>query len=186
MKKISLIIFLAFIGCNSNSLLKNELNEHQSILLEELLIINDSILRNHVVKNENIEINKLYFSYLQIKNTQNDLSTLSDNLFCSDKNLLEDLFENELLTKSNTKSYKPEGIVVEYDFNLQGVYRNYLYSVSKDSNFASRYLKELVTAGGLSPTLTKLLVSTITKDDLKNENVRLIVGLHFLLLNQAE
>ena len=73
-----------------------------------------------------------------------------------------------------------------YDYNLKIFDTNYidfLLALSDQNENIAQWVYDYRASGEISPVTTPQLLDCITKEDLQDENVRLVIGVHLLLAN---
>jgi hypothetical protein len=183
MNRIIVVLFIVIIGCKSKDIDLAYFDDSQRAILTDLMETNEIEIRNHY-RNYKSKVNVLFSDYLNQINDADDLHVVSSSVFLRDEMILEELYKEGLLVKNvdvrGEFSLEKEG----FDINPDGPYIEFLESKAQDSDPIEKYYNRTILDGGISPILTKLVLSSFSKNDLKDENLRLIISIHFLILNQ--
>ncbi|MHB1107102.1 MAG: hypothetical protein ACYCZ2_12130 [Lutibacter sp.] len=181
MKNIFIFILLLLTSCKSDDLNLSFFNKTQKEILKKILKENDSIFS---LKN-NLSISDKYFEHTKKLDNSESPNELLDNLFIKDISFCESLHKSNIFNLNKSKVYNSEREASSYYLNIQSNYLKYLEEYSKKNSTILKYYNSLISSGGISPASTKIILHFLTKKDLENENIRLIVGIHFLLVNNS-
>jgi len=184
MMKNYYFIILLIVSCTSNSLNLELFNDQQKHILIDLLHQNDDNLIKSFKSNHS-NIGEVYFDYIKRLNMKSDPNEISKNIFIKDEQFVDELIKLTLLNKSMKKVYKSNTNINGFNINLKGNYIEYLEFIAKSNKSILNYLISVKSTGSLSPGSTKILLTSFDKKDLKNENIRLIICVHFLLINNS-
>ena len=182
MKYYYLVFLVVVFSCTNENLNLELFNISQKNILNEILEKNDSSLTKAFDLNQS-SIEDVYYNHLKSLN-EVGLSEIPI-LFIKDKSYLEGLYNVNLISRSKIKIYKTGEKINKFNLNLNGEYIDFLEFIAKSNDLVFRYLTSIKSSGGLSPVSTKLILSSFKKKDLKNDNIRLIVCIHFLLINNS-
>lgn len=185
MKIALLISFIILSSCSKNKLTLDNFNNSQRTILSNLLKENDSILEN---KFGSTLANSYYKHLAELKNSENISYALQKSLFVHDLRTCELFLNNDIfIVEDITKFYGNEKIEAKmYNLNFKSPYIKFLDSISKQNQVIEEYNNALKISGSLSPSSTAILLKKVIEDDLANDNIRLILGVHFLLLTNLQ
>lgn len=181
MRKIILfLILLLIISCSKQQKPLDVFNSQELKIFKELIQTNDSIILQ-LTKDQHIKINKAYDNYLKLLNQQG-LKGITENLFFTGNKMIDELCDLGIFNKESffDRSGAKKGSIY---LQRSGNYIRFLEQVARYNSIINKYLKDYNLTGGLSPIATKLIVSQLTPEDLNDKNIRLIVGIHFLIIN---
>jgi len=177
-------IILLIVSCTSNNLNLEQFNDQQKKTLVDLLKQNDNNLIKSF-KSSNANIGEVYYEYIERLNLKSDPNEISKNIFIKDKQLVDELIKLTIFNKSNIKVYKSNTNINGFNINLKGNYIEFLEFNAKSNKSILDYFNSVKSTGSLSPSSTKILLTSFDKKDLMNENIRLILCVHFLLVNNS-
>jgi len=175
------ILLISLNSCNYEKLDLNYFNKPQKELLKMLLQKNDSILK----QNYKLPIYKAYFKQIKKLDSSKKASDISNNIFLKDSLFINKLFNTDIFYLTKVKTYNSEHEELVYYLNMKGNYLIFLKHISSENKAILKYYNSLISAGNISPASTKILLHSLTKEDLKSENIRLIVSINFLLINNS-
>lgn len=181
MKTIYIFILILFIGCTSKDLNLSFFDKPQKEILKNILEKNDAIFS---LKN-NLSISDKYYEHMKKLDNSESPNELLNNLFLKDVSFCESLLKSNIFNLNKQKAFHSEKEISSYDLNMQSNYLKFLEYYSKKNNTIYKYYNSLISTGGISPVSTKIILHYLTKKDLENENIKLIIGVHFLLLNNS-
>jgi len=165
---------MIFVCCETeNKLDLQHFNNSQKKTLIKLLNENDNIL----TKKYNSPVYDSYFKQLEELNNKNNSSEINNNYFNKKTSYCKSLSNLDIFNLNNEKYY---------DLNLKSEYLPYLKRVSNRNRTILRYYNSILSSGGISPVSTTTILNYFTKEDLKNDNIRLIINVHFLLINNPK
>jgi organic radical activating enzyme len=181
MKNILIIILLLVTSCKSDNINLSFFNNQQKEILKKILKENDIIFS---LKN-NSSISDTYFEHIKKMDNSESPNELLNNLFLKDVLFCEALHKSNIFTLNKYKASNSEKEIINYDLNMKSNYLDFLKHISKKNKTILKYYNSIISSGGISPSSTKLILHYLTKEDLKNKNIRLIIGVHFLLINNS-
>jgi len=186
MKKPLLLVLILIISCNTDKLNLNYFNNSQKKILKELLERNDNILK----KSDNESVANAYYKQLEKLDNSISASDVINNSFVKDVTPCKLLKENNIFKLVKVRVHNPSDksyhIALKYALNYKSKYLDFLKFYSSKNKVIFKYYKFILLTGDMtSPVLTKILLHELTKEDLENQNIRLIVCMHFLLLNNS-
>lgn len=181
MKNIFIFILLLVTSCKSDNVNLSFFNNQQKEILKKILIENDIIFS---LKN-NSSISDSYFEHIKKIDNSESPNELLNNLFLKDVLFCESLHKSSIFNLSKDKVSNSEKEIINYDLNMKSNYLDFLKHISKKNKTILKYYNSIMSSGGISPSSTKLILHYLTKEDLKDKNIRLIIGLHFLLINNS-
>ena len=179
MKNILIFVLLLVTSCKSNDLNLSYFNNQQKEILKKILKENDKIFS----LKSNLSISDAYFEHIKKLDNSKSPNELINNFFCKDISSYKSLHKYNIFNLSKSKAFRSVREITYYDLNMKSNYLVFLKSISKKNKAISKYYRSIILSGGISPSSTKLLLHYLTKEDLKNENIRLILSMHFLLIN---
>lgn len=181
MKNILIFVLLLVTSCKSDDLNLSYFNNQQKEILKNILKENDNIFS----LKSNLSISDAYFEHIKKLDNSESPTELLNNIFLKDVSYCESLHELNIFNLSKNKAYKSEREITNYDLNMKSNYLDFLKSISKKNKAILKYYNSIISSGGISPSSTKIILYYLTKENLKNENIRLIIGIHFLLINNS-
>ena len=181
MKKYLLLILLFSITfCTNKKTSWKNFSDLEYKTLNKIVIKNDSVF-NQLYKSEDIPINEAYYNYLN-EVSKKGLEGISNNIFYSDRVMINSLYELNFLEKKKTKFFESGKEGYSLELKIQSNYINFLEYVAVRNPVILEYLNIFKSTGALPPTSTLLLVN-LKSEDLNDINIRLILGVHFLIIN---
>ena len=182
MKKYLLLVLLFSITfCTDKKINWKNFSDLERKTLNEIVIKNDSIFKLYNNQNDK-PLNKIYYNYLkEIYNK--GFEGISNNIFYYDSEMINNLYELNFLEKKKTKFFKTGKEGYSLNLKMQSNYIDFLEYIAERNPVILEYLNIFRSTGGLPPTSTALLLVNLTSDNLNDENIRLILGMHFLIIN---
>lgn len=181
MKKKIIIILLLLTSCNSYELDLSIFNNQQKVILKNILEGNDNIFSNE----NNLSISDSYFNHLKKLKKSESPDDVLNNIFLKDNSYCEALRKSNIFILEKYKTLKSKKESTIYTLNYKSNYLDFLERISKNNDVILKYYNSIISSGGISPESNAIILHYLTKEDLKNENIRLIVGIHFLLINNS-
>ncbi len=181
-----LLLVLFFLGCSNHNYKNSFFNDKQRGLVNILLKQNDSLLE----KKYKLPPNQAFFKQIEELRKSESADKVLNNSFLSNQKMLNDFTDAGFLNRTRFRSYdtvNKKFVVVKrfnYSLNLESSYMKFLEAVSKRNKTINEYSKSIKSSGGISPVSTALLIHKINKQECNDRNIRLIIGIHFLILNQ--
>lgn len=182
MKTVLISILFFITSCKSQNLNLSFFNDSQKEILKTILKQNDS----NIIEFSKLPINEAYYKHIKELRLSIYASDILNNKFLKDVVLCESLENSSIFILKKVKIYNPKGESLKYDLNLESKYLFFLKHLSKNNKVILDYYNSIISTGTLSPVSTAIILHYLTKEDLKNENIRLIIGIHFLLINNSE
>jgi len=182
MKIIYIFILLFISSCTSKDLNLAFFNKPQKEILKKILKKNDSIF---LLNNNNLSISNAYFEHLKKLDNSESPNELLNNLFIRNNSYCKSLYKSNVFILSKDKAFNSANEFISYDLNIKSNYFSFLKYFSKKNKTILKYYNSLLSSGGISPSSTKLILHYLTKEDLVDDNIRLIVCIHFLLINNS-
>lgn len=184
MRNIFLIFLLfALMGCKSNDLNLEIFLPNVQGVLNTILEKNDSIISS----NYSEPVAESYFKY-----TQNLAPRIfengSINKFFTDSIYCDSLYIYKIFNFEGRQQFgavrHPRDLEKTYSLNFYGPYLSYLKLLGKQNKTIETYYEHSLSNGSVDMSIYPL-VRDLTLKDLKNENVRLVLGIHLLLFNDS-
>lgn len=179
MKNIFIFILLLVTSCKSDNINLSFFNNQQKEILKNILEENDSIF----LLENNLSIPDTYFEHLKKLKKSESPEDVLNNIFLKDVSYCESLHKSNIFTLDKYKAFKSEREITNYGLNLKSNYLDFLKHISKKNKTILKYYNSIISSGGISPASVAIILHYPTKKDLENENIRLIIGVHFLLIN---
>lgn len=182
MKKYLLFILIFSITfCTDKKMNWKSFSDLEHKTLNEIVIKNDSIF-NQLYKSKDIPLNEAYYNYLN-EISKKGLEGISNNIFYSDSIVINNFYNLNYLEKKKTKFFKSGKEGYNLDLKIQSNYIDFLEYIAERNPVILEYLNLIKSSGGLPPNSTKILLVNLTNEDLNDINIRLILGMHFLIIN---
>jgi hypothetical protein len=182
MKHIFILAILFLTSCNSENLNLSLFDKSQKEILKKIIMLNDSLLNQY----NNFPINESYYNQLKKLNNSQSASEILNNEFIKDDSFCISLQKSNIIILKKAKKYNPKGEGFVYSLNLDSNYLSFIKHLSNKNNTILEYYNSIISTGTLSPISTKIITHYLTKEDLKNDNIRLVISVHFLLINNSE
>ena len=187
--KYTIILFLLviFTGCTSNDL-KNDLNldifiSPQQEVLKAILKKNDSIMMS---LNNTLSISDAYLNHVTEIHTLMYEHQKFRNSFIRSIEFCKRLDEYEILklhpTRTRVGRTKKYVSKLTYGLNFFSSYMSYLQLLGRNNETIRNYRERVLSQGDITFAGYDLM-KDLTLEDLKDENVRLVIGVHYLIVN---